>query len=104
MWCRNAAVDFVGRYMVKARHGKLTGRFKHRKRPEKIRLDDRRWRMNAAIHVRFGGKVHDRVGPFIAHKLPYERFVADISVHEAIAIVVRYAREILEVTRIRKLV
>ena len=61
-------------------------------------------RENAAIHVRFGGEMHDRVGALFAYQRVDQRGIADISLHEAVAGIAIDGREILQIAGVGQLI
>src|SRR4029077_6915777 len=79
------AIDLVGRNLNKALHAVATGTIEKHARADDIRGDEIKWRINAAINMRFGGKInhgvklvlgHERVHLIAARNVGFEKLVA----------------------------
>ncbi len=100
----DAAVDFVGRDVHETRGAAHPGGFEQRERAAEVGLEHRRGREDAAVHVRFGGEVHDGVRPFFGQQRVHQRRVADVALNEAVARVRGHGRQVLQVARVGQLI
>ena len=58
------AIDFVGRDVMESFPAVLFGRFQKRVRADNIRVDKRGAVEDGAVHVGFGGEIHDNINIF----------------------------------------
>ena len=66
----------------------LSGRLEKVEGSDEVRINDRFGRKNAAVDVRLGGEMHDRLGLEIGDR-PIDRFgIANIAFHESVARIV----------------
>ena len=74
---------FLGRFFESAVVG--AGRFEEAEGADDIRLDEVFRTMDAAVDVRFGGKIDDGAGAVFGEQVRHEVEVADVAVDEDMA-------------------
>ena len=86
--------------------GELVGArgFEQDERAAEIGLKRRRGGEDAAVDMRFGGEMHDRVGLFVGEQGIDQRRVADIAVHEPVARIRGDGREVGQIARVGQLI
>jgi len=72
--------------------------------PEDVRPKEERRVVDAAVHVRLGGEIHDRLGPLLREDPRHFRRVADVRPMEAVPGVPRHVRKVRKVPRVGQLV
>ena len=91
------AIHFISGDVVKAELGFAlagqglvvgAGGFQQRERAYDIGLDKFACAVNAAVHMAFGGKVHYRIGLMLGEDFIQRGAVANIGLHEGIALAV----------------
>ena len=69
-----------------------------------IGLDEVFWAVNAAVDVRFSGKIDDGAGFVFGKKARYQRSIADVATYEDVTWVALQAGEILEIAGVGEFV
>ena len=95
-----AAVHFVGGDMHETRDAVQPRRFQQRERAVVIGANHRFRREDTAVDVRLRREMDDGVRAYFAYQGVHQCRVADIALHEAVALVAIDARQILQISRV----
>ena len=105
------AVHLVGRHMQEAERRIATRRFpisarlfQQRPRAKDIGLHEFRRALDRAVDVALGREVHDGARAVSGQQLAHELPVADVALHEAVALVAAHGIHIAQIARIGELV
>lgn len=78
----------------------VTGRFQQGEGARQVGLNKRRRAVDGAIHVAFGGQMHDDIRAEIAELLRHGFGIGDIGLRKRVAFMTGYRRQGLEITGI----